>query len=171
MISGTFDSAEKSGDAILSPSGTYRYLLQRFWNPRLETLNFIMLNPSTADASVDDPTIRRCLGFARDLGFGSIEVTNLFALRSTDPKAIRAHPCPIGPENDETIINSAKVCQMTVCAWGNHGDFMGRSKHVLGLLREAGITPHALRVSKTGAPGHPLYLPADLQPAVLDSAS
>ena len=160
----TFDGVDKSGDAILSACGTYRYLLQRFWDPRLETLNFVMLNPSTADATVNDPTIKRCLRFARDLGFGSIEVTNLFALRSTDPDAIPLHPRPIGPENDETIISSAKVCQMTICAWGNRGGYLGRSKHVLGLLREAGIKPHALKVSKTGAPWHPLYLKADAQP-------
>jgi len=161
------DLLEARGDAIISECGKYRYLLQRFWDSRLETLNFIMLNPSTADASVDDATIRRCLGFARDLGFGSLEVTNLFALRSTDPKALKGHADPIGPENDEHIVSSAKVCQMTICAWGTHGSYLNRASKVLGLLRSANITPRALGVTKDGAPRHPLYLKGDLRPALL----
>lgn len=158
------DLLAKSGDAIISDCGTYRYLLQRFWDSRLETLNFIMLNPSTADASEDDATIRRCLGFARDLGFGSLEVTNLFALRSTDPRAIKTHAAPIGPENDERIIDAAKVCQLTICAWGTHGGHLNRANRVLDMLRKAGIKPHALAFSKNGYPKHPLYLKKGLQP-------
>lgn len=158
------DLLKAGGDAIISECGTYRYLLQRFWDHRLQAVNFIMLNPSTADASEDDPTIRRCMGFARTLGFGALEVTNLFALRSTDPKALRTHAAPIGVENDERIINSAKVCHMTICAWGNHGDYLNRGVQVLEMLRAHGVEPNALRVGKTGAPGHPLYLPGDLQP-------
>ena len=154
-------------DALISDDGVYRYLLQRFWDVRREALNFVMLNPSTADAILDDPTIRRCLGFARALGFGSLEVTNLFALRSTDPKALRVHIAPVGPENDEVIVSSARVCHMTICAWGNHGNYMNRSSHVLDLLRKAGVKPHALRIGKTGQPGHPLYLKGDLQPVEL----
>jgi len=161
------DLLEARGDAIISECGKYRYLLQRFWDSRLETLNFVMLNPSTADASVDDATIRRCLGFARDLGFGSLEVTNLFALRSTDPKALRDHIDPVGPENDEQIISSAQVCQMTICAWGTHGTYRNRASKVLDLLRKAGIKPHALALSKDGHPKHPLYLKSDLKPVPL----
>ena len=159
--------AAPRGGAIISECGTYRYLLQRFWDVRLQAVNFIMLNPSTADASKDDATIRRCLGFARDLGFGALEVTNLFALRSTDPKALRTHIAPIGPENDEQIVVSAAMCQMVVCAWGNHGNYLNRGNQVLDLLRNARIKPYALRISKSGSPGHPLYLPADLKPMVL----
>lgn len=152
------------GDAIISDCGTYRYLLQRFWDVRLETLNFIMLNPSTADALKDDATIRRCMGFARDLGFGSLEVTNIFALRSTDPKALRKHADPVGPENDEQIVSSARVCHLTICAWGTHGTLQGRGAKVLRLLRAWGIKPHALAFAKSGIPKHPLYLPGDLRP-------
>ena len=158
---------EVSGDAIISQCGTYRYLLQRFWDRRLETLNFVMLNPSTADASINDATIRRCLGFARTLGFGSLEVTNLFALRSTDPKALRGHADPVGPDNDEKIISSAQVCQMTICAWGTHGSYKDRAAKVLRLLRDAGVKPHALAFANGGVPKHPLYLKADLQPVVI----
>lgn len=161
------DMFSARGDAIISDCGTYRYLLQRFWDQRLEALNFVMLNPSTADASLDDPTIRRCLGFARTLGFGQLEVTNLFALRSTDPAALRGHADPVGPDNDECIVSSAKVCHMTICAWGNHGGYLGRAQHVLALLHAAGVTPRALRLGKDGSPAHPLYLPADLRPIAI----
>jgi hypothetical protein len=161
------DLLDARGDAIISKCGTYRYLLQRFWDAHLESLNFVMLNPSTADASLDDPTIRRCLGFARTLGFGSLEVTNLFGLRSTDPKALRGHADPIGPENDEQIVSSATVCQLTICAWGAHGSYLNRANRVLDLLRKAGIAPHVLAVTKDGQPKHPLYLKADLQPVRL----
>jgi len=165
---GAPDLLDARGDAIISECGTYRYLLQRFWDARLETLNFIMLNPSTADANKNDATIRRCMGFARDLGFGSLEVTNLFALRSTDPKALKRTKDPVGPENDEHIISSAKVCQLTICAWGTHGVFHGRGAAVLKLLRDAGITPHALSFAAGGIPKHPLYLPGDLKPVPID---
>jgi len=123
-----------------------------------------MLNPSTADASVDDPTIRRCLGFAHDLGFGQLEVVNLFALRATDPKKLGLHHDPIGGDNDYQIIQSARICKLTICAWGTNGTLKARNKAVLSLLREGGITPHALRFSKQGHPAHPLYLPKGLQP-------
>lgn len=155
------------GDAILSECGTYRYLLQRFWNVKLEAVCFVMLNPSTADANINDATIRRCMGFAVDLGFGALEVVNLFAFRSTDPDALKglAEWRAVGPENNDSILNSAKVCNQVVCAWGNEGVLYGRDQQVLKLLRDAGIKPHALKLSKDGYPGHPLYLKADLKPA------
>jgi hypothetical protein len=155
------------GDAIISDCGTYRYLLQRFWNYRLETVCFVMLNPSTADAQVDDPTIRRCIERAKHMGFGSLEVVNLFALRSTDPTALKRHANPIGPENDERIIDSAKVSNMVICAWGEHGKYMDRGAKVKAMLKNNGITPYALKVSKSGQPSHPLYLPYSLEPTEL----
>jgi hypothetical protein len=151
-------------DAIISDCGTYRYLLQRSWNYRLQAVCFVMLNPSTADATIDDPTIRRCLGFARDLGFGQLEVVNLFGLRATQPAALKKQIDPVGPENDEQILQASRVCHLTICAWGTHGTYRGRDKSVLKLLRENGVIPHALRLSKHGHPAHPLYLPANLQP-------
>lgn len=155
------------GDAIISTCGTYRYLLQRSWDVQRKAVCFIMLNPSTADAQADDPTIRRCLGFARHLGFGQLEVVNLFALRATDPKTLRGHIDPIGPENDGVIISSIRACSMTICAWGTHGTYKSRDQMVLSLLFANGITPLALRANKNGCPAHPLYLPYDLQPARL----
>lgn len=154
-------------DAIISECGQYRYLLQRSWDVRQQAVCFIMLNPSTADASLDDPTIRRCLGFAKDLGFGQLEVVNLFGLRATDPKVMRSHADPIGPENDEQLIRSATICHQTICAWGAHGTHKDRGRAVLALLRRAGVQPHALRLTKAGHPAHPLYLPANLKPTVM----
>ena len=145
-------------DAILSSCGAYRYLLQRSWNARLQAVCFIMLNPSTADACVDDPTIRRCLGFAERLGFGQLEVVNLFALRATDPRKLKSHQDPIGPENDEQIVTAARVCDTTICAWGAHGAYKNRDQQVFALLRTNGIRPHALRINKDRRPAHPLYL-------------
>lgn len=151
-------------DAILSPCGTYRYLLQRSWKVGRQAVCFVMLNPSTADAYVDDPTIRRCLGFAERLGFGQLEVVNLFALRATDPRELRIHHDPIGPENDEQIIVAARTCSMTICAWGSHGAYRGRGEAMLKLLRGNGITPYALRINRGAHPSHPLYLPNSLRP-------
>lgn len=155
-------------DALLSECGTYRYLLQRSWDVQLQAVCFIMLNPSTADATQDDPTIRRCLGFAQRLGFGQLEVVNLFALRATQPAALKIHTDPIGAENDEQIIAAAKVCHMTICAWGVHGSLNGRNGIVLKMLRSNNIQPCALRLSKHGHPAHPLYLPYELQPILME---
>lgn len=154
-------------DAIISECGQYRYLLQRSWDVNRKAVCFVMLNPSTADASVDDPTIRRCLGFARDLGFGQLEVVNLFGLRATEPRVMKSHSDPIGPENDEHLIRSAAICSVVICAWGANGSYMGRDHAVLKLLRDAGCKPLALRLTKSGHPSHPLYLPAKLQPELM----
>lgn len=155
-------------DAIISPCGKYRYLLQRSWDAQLQAVCFIMLNPSTADANVDDPTIRRCLGFAKTLGFGQLEVCNLFGLRATDPLELKKHADPVGnPANDEQLLVSAKTCHLVICAWGTLGVLRSRNAEVLAMLRGAGIAPHALRISKHGHPTHPLYLPANLTPKEL----
>ncbi len=154
-------------DAVISECGHYRYLLQRSWDSSWQAVCFIMLNPSTADAELDDPTIRRCLGFAKELGYGQLEVVNLFALRATDPAELKKPGDVIGPENDSWIADSARVCSMIICAWGNHGNLHGRSASVLHTLRQAGHVPHALRISKSGQPAHPLYLPYGLKPIAM----
>lgn len=158
-------------DAVISDCGTYRYLLCRTWDTALPAVCFIMLNPSTADAMQDDPTIRRCLGFAKSLGFGRLEVTNLFAYRATDPKdlyaAARAGVDVVGADNDAWLLSAAQCCALTICAWGNQGGFLKRSQKVLDLLLTHGLRAHALRVSGTGQPAHPLYLPGSLTPKEL----
>lgn len=153
---------ETSG-AAFSPCRTYRYRLWRTWDATKPPLVFCMLNPSTADAEADDPTVSRCKERARRMGAGGLVVVNLFALRSTDPRALYRHVDPVGPDNDTAILDAAGQGDL-VCAWGNHGKLHGRAAKVLALLLAAGLPALALRVSKDGHPSHPLYLPYDLQP-------
>ena len=154
------------GNATFSPCGAYRYSLTRGWDSGKPAVNFLMLNPSTADAEQDDPTVRRCLGFAKAWGFGVLYVTNLFALRATDPRALYKHPDPVGPDNDRCILKAAAGSKLVVAAWGVHGDHRQRAADVLRLLMEPGIAVHALKLTKAGSPCHPLYLPAKLTPTV-----
>lgn len=148
-------------DAVISSCGQYRYRLSRTWDHQTLPLVWMMLNPSTADAEIDDPTIRRCMGFARREGAGGIEVLNLFALRATDPKALREADNPIGPDNDEWIREVLHPHSRVVAAWGQHGKYLGRDFAVLRNLRESGI-----RIKCLGdKPKHPLYIRAD-QPLV-----
>jgi hypothetical protein len=146
----------------------YRYDLRRIWGePGFRVVNFIMLNPSTADATKNDPTITRCVDFARRWGFGGLTVTNLFALRSTDPKKLRKAADPVGPLNDEFLLRWALSADRVVCAWGAHLWALRRGKEVLARLRAAGVVPHLIGFpTKGGHPPHPLYLPgyARLQP-------
>ena len=157
--------------AIISECGKYRYRLTRdFGMVGVDTCCFIMLNPSTADAEQDDPTIRRCIGYAKALGCGELTVVNLFAWRSTDPRALygMSKQMAIGPENDRHITEACTTSGIVICAWGNHGSLFNRSDEVLKLIRSLqGARPTALKVSKTGQPSHPLYLKADAQPVQL----
>lgn len=155
-----FDDARRT--AVISDCGTYRYLLTRTWDTRLPTVGFIMLNPSTADADTDDPTIRRCVGFAKSWGYGGIAVRNLYALRSTDPKALRTHPDPVGPDN-YLYLEAAAGDDLTVCAWGANADPIDSRGLIDGLLGWGG-QPHHLGLTKGGFPKHPLYLRADTTP-------
>lgn len=146
--------------AVISACGQYRYRLERTWGFGTR-MAFIMLNPSTADASVDDPTIRKCMAFAKRWDFGGIVVGNLFGLRATDPKELRKHPNPIGPENDEHLERIAKEIKYVVAAWGTHGTYLGR--HV-AVSRMDWTALEALRVTKDGHPGHPLYVNGNTEP-------
>lgn len=162
-----FDGAATSGQsAIISECGQYRYRLTREWDTTRHRMLWIMLNPSTADAGTDDPTIRRCTGFAKSWGYDGFDVVNLFALRSTDPSALRDESRdPVGEATTEHILNAIPPGeQYVVCAWGNWGHLRDRDKVVLKLLVNAGVKPRALRIGATGQPGHPLYLPSRLSP-------
>jgi len=153
-------------NAELSPCGRYRYQLVRtFAQPmRLRTCTFVMLNPSIADGEVDDPTIRRCMGFARAWGFHRLVVANLFAWRATSPRDLYAAGDPVGPGNDAWILQAAAASERIVCAWGMHGAWRGRSADVARLLRDAGHRIHHLGLTRAGEPRHPLYLGGDSRP-------
>ena len=143
--------------ANLSSCRKYRYTLGRTWDEAGSTVMFVGLNPSTADAKIDDPTVRRCIGFAKRWGFGKLILTNLFAFRSTNPALLGEVSDPIGPDNDNWIASSLQFVDLTVAAWGVHGCLRERDEDVLELLHE----PHCLGTTKSGAPRHPLYMPAD----------
>ena len=146
-------------NALVSDCGTYRYWLTRVWDSELRALRFVMLNPSTADASRDDPTIRKCIGFAQRLGYGSIIVNNLFAFRATDPKELRRPGADlVGPLNDQYLGRTRGERIDTCLAWGAHGRrFRPRVSHVLHLL--GGEAWFSLARLADGVPAHPLMLP------------
>jgi len=150
--------------AVFSDCMTYRYKLWRVWDDTKPSVMFLMLNPSTADESENDPTVERCERRARQMGFGALAVCNLFAFRATDPKDMKAATDPVGTENDAVIIEEAKRADLIVCAWGTHGSHSGRSRQVRAMLNDAGIDVHCLRIGKTGEPGHPLYIAYSAQP-------
>jgi hypothetical protein len=152
--------------ATFSECMTYRYHLWRALDPGgVGTCLFVMLNPSTADHVKNDPTVERCQRRAAAWGYARLEVCNIFALRSTDPAALYRHPDPVGPENDAYIRAAALGASLVVCAWGGHGSRLGRrSEAVLALLKGVGAAPCALRLTKSGEPCHPLYLPYSLRP-------
>jgi hypothetical protein len=157
-------TAEMVRGAQISSDGRYRYLLGRQWSDA-PAATFIMLNPSTADADVDDPTVRRCIGFAASWGCGGLVVVNLYALRSTDPRALWSADDPVGPENDFYIASSARAFELPgaplVAAWGAHAK-ADRVDHVLTIPGVADRL-QCLGTTKAGAPRHPLYLRADAQ--------
>lgn len=168
--SSTWQDGTRCG-AVFSSDERHRYLLTRvmpdaplFVGPRPRFPLFLMLNPSTATHEVSDPTITRCTGFARRLGYHSFHVCNLFSLRSTDPKALwRAADAEGDPANLKTILASATEAEVIICAWGTHGGLRDRDDAVVEALANAGVGPklRCLGATKAGHPKHPLYLPSD----------
>ncbi len=154
--------------ALLSADRLYRYRLWRYWKEDEPALVFIMLNPSTADEVASDPTITRCILRARRMGFGGIEVLNLFALRSKDPEILYSHPAPVGEENDAHIrgvcVTAMEKGGQIILAWGKHGALGGRGDAVRRMLDERMIDTHALVLNKDGSPKHPLYIPLEQDP-------
>lgn len=152
--------------AVYSECGKYRFYLRRQWE-RGRLICFLMLNPSTATELANDPTVERCERRARAMGFGGFIVVNLFAWRATNPADMKRQADPVGEWNNLYTLHAAAVSAMTVCAWGSHGGHLGRDKAVLAKLEAAGIRPYALRLTKGGAPSHPLYVPYDVVPRML----
>lgn len=153
--------------ARYSDDMVYRYDLIRVWDEGGGRINFVMLNPSTATELANDPTVERCERRARALGYGAFRVTNIFALRATDPRDMRANPDPIGgAANDAAIREAALWADRVVCAWGTHGAHLGRGAEVERLLRATGRELATLGLSKAGHPKHPLYIGYHVQPEV-----
>jgi hypothetical protein len=152
-------------DACISGCGTYRYALWRCWGSGPQVL-FVMLNPSTADHQHDDPTIRRCIGFAARWGYGAVAVGNLFAFRTPSPRVLKRAACPVGRANDRWLQRLAAESSCVIAAWGNEGTFLGRDAQVRDLLKPL----HALALTRQGQPRHPLYLPSGLKPALWHSS-
>ncbi|MFG2970853.1 DUF1643 domain-containing protein [Streptomyces sp. NPDC048288] len=160
------DLAGGTAAAVFDPARVYRYLLTRIWDPAKAPMVWLMLNPSTADAFVEDPTIRRCLSFAQREGAGGIVVVNLFAVRSTDPRVLRHHEDPVGRYNDAFIRQAVRTGGRVVAAWGAGGAEHDRGTAVTAALAAQGVALSCLGTTATGQPRHPLYVPgaAVLQP-------
>jgi len=145
------------GDAVFDKAGKYRYSLSRIWNAKGAKAAFVMLNPSKADATLNDPTITRCIGFAEKMGCGSLEVVNLFAYRTAYPKELRVCASPIGKLNDQYISAAVETANFVVVAWGNWGQLHGRDQEVLQLV--ASKSPvFCFGITGKGHPRHPLFL-------------
>lgn len=165
-------------DARISQDKKYRYLLRREWDPKLPPCLFIMLNPSTADAGVDDPTIKRVIGFSTSWGFGSALVGNLFAVRSPSPQMILDCDDPVGPDNKSAIEEMVRELYdwdfprrelkgKVICAWGSGkmAKFMDQDQTMIGWLQEFGVDNlHTIQTNGTNRPVHPLYLLGSLKP-------
>jgi hypothetical protein len=155
---------------ILSDCEQYRYRLWRQWDRASPSLGFIMLNPSTADHQVNDPTITRCLQRAlAGRKYGGLEVVNLFPLRSTDPDGLLAHSAPLGDRPDRNsgaIMDAIDRCSMVICAWGAHKAAPAQAAEILGTIRMCGRGGllHHLGLNKDGSPKHPLYIAASTRP-------
>ena len=151
--------------ATFSPCRRWRYLLWRRWDAARPAANFLMLNPSTADEFKLDPSCTRARRYAERWGFGAVVITNIFAWRATDPEQMKAARDPVGRGNDRAILRAARESALVVCAWGNHGAYLGRSLAVRKLLEKEGVAPRVLRMNGSGEPAHPLYLPGNLNPS------
>lgn len=163
MIERHFTKGDTTSSALYSPCETYRYALTRQWGGGGRLL-FVLLNPSTATEAQNDPTVERCERRARALGYGAFRVTNIFALRETNPHKMRAAPRPIGPENDATLLHAVAWADTIVAGWGAHGAHMDRGAQVAALLGQSGRAVHHLGLTKAGHPRHPLYIANHQQP-------
>jgi len=153
----------KSGAAI-SKCGAYRYALWRTWDEEKPRVVFVCLNPSTADEKVNDPTLNKCIKYAKSWEngkYGGVLILNLFAFRATKPAIMKKAADPVGKDNDNRLKELLKTTDLIVAAWGNHGSYLRRSEAVLEMFPDI----HYLKLNKTGEPSHPLYLKKDLKPS------
>jgi hypothetical protein len=155
---------EDTRGAAFSPCKRYRYRLWRQWAPPGRIVLFVMLNPSIAGATLDDATIRRCLGFAKRWGYARLEVCNLFGWRATDPKRLLTADDPVGNANDVHLVAAAVAADLIIAAWGASlvpATHAFRADQVLQLLARP---VHCLGLTKESHPVHPLRQPAHLNP-------
>lgn len=165
MIRRNHRQNETASEALYSDCNAYRYALTREWGagPRLA---YVLLNPSTATETQNDPTVERCERRARALGYGGFRVVNLFAFRATDPRDLRRAADPVGPENDAALAEAMLWADMILCGWGAHGAHLGRGAVVATMLRASGKPLAHLGLTKAGAPRHPLYIGYATQPQI-----
>ena len=150
-------------NAKLSKCRRYRFALWRVWDESKPHAMFIGLNPSTADENEDDPTLTRCISYAKSWGYGGVCMANLFSFRATEPKDMLAASDPVGRNNDKWLMILSNEADLVIAAWGNTGGHMDRSKHVRQLLSNL----HCLKINKSGEPAHPLYQKSTLEPMLL----
>jgi hypothetical protein len=154
----------------MAAKAAYRYRLDRHWSGGRGLCGFIMLNPSTADELSDDPTIRRCIGFAKGWGYSGLIVGNLFALRATDPTVLLVARDPVGGgANALALADLIEEAALIVCAWGQFAGVGEHGAKAIALVRARGRLPHCLGLTSQRAPRHPLYLPASTRPVIIES--
>jgi hypothetical protein len=158
MGSQTLHREFQSARATFSNCRKYRYTLSRTWDAGLPTACWLLLNPSTADEQKLDPTLRRCVGFSRAWGFGSMVVANLFAIRSPYPRHVYAAADPVGPQNDAHIRRLTRAAGKVIVGWGVHGAHGGRNEKIVRLLIKWNVEPWCLGLTEQGHPRHPLYV-------------
>lgn len=164
MITRSHTKGDAPSTAVYSDCALYRYSLTRIWDVTAQRVVFVMLNPSTATEVQNDPTIHRCEQRARALGFGGFRAVNIFALRATDPRDMKAADDPEGPDNATTLSDAATWADTLIAAWGVHGAHRNQGPSVAALLHNAGHKLHHLGLTKAGHPRHPLYLSYRVQP-------
>lgn len=150
---------KKSAD--ISECGKYRYLLRRMWAIG-DSVLFIMLNPSIADASIDDPTIRRCIGFAKGWGYGSISVCNLYAYRATNPDELDLLTSSklVGIKNGEILKSIRNESDKIIVAWGTKG---GQGSVQFRNIFNGYVNLYCFGFNRNGSPKHPLYIKKDTE--------
>ena len=152
------DIENNESSAVFSPDGIYRYELWRRWGTG-KTCVFIGLNPSTADETKNDPTIRRCIDFAKRWGCSQLCMLNLFAYRATKPQVMKSKLEPIGDRSNLTIRRVIHEAAILVVAWGHHGTHLNRARTVMNLIEDEGKKPLCFGFNADGTPTHPLYQP------------
>lgn len=145
-------------DAVISECGRYRYLLRRTWDHAKPRALLVMLNPSTADATIDDATIRSCVRLLSGQGYGSMEVVNVFAYRSTDPNELSKQADPFGPRNHDVVRAAIHRCDVVICAWGAYPPARQHAVQILNDARMHRPAVYCFGKTKAGAPKHPLYI-------------